>query len=561
MLIKTRSLFSYGKVLAVAGFLSNSLQCSAYIPALPVNDTSGLNLTDASTIAIAWTDPLGVYSGGVSFQLRADIDTGGTTSGALVHFSESTMGDNTSTTTPWIAFISCDANETTASMEWDIFTLARDRGAASALLYTTRSQTCLLNSEYITDFEKPLDVFATKNVQVARVIDNQFVHTNKSFENYNASLLNQSALDVNQSLAGNYPASKTYLIGTLTARNSTGQATSTYIPNATTSATSSFSHDKRTSTPMIVLYTITGVVSVIFLLMIIMGARRALQNPERYGRREDEHADGVQSAAGGLAQAMLDTFPVIKFNRLNSKSSDNPMKRVSVKDTGEALPMSQIERGDGIIKDAHLDRDNKRKSLSKCGTEVSFHTALDSYEGVPKLLRDSSELKVNGNENKLEDVSATATATAMVHEAQVEAEGGQTCPICLVEFEEGDDLRVLPCEREHMYHTGCIDPWLLQVSSSCPLCRKDFSNPQSLPSSTQSSQTFSSEGSSNPQGFARYLTFMRRNRPRTRITRSERGGSNNTSGRQSQSGRGDDVETSVGRRRMREADQSGPGGY
>lgn len=230
--------------------------------------------------------------------------------------------------------------------------------------------------------------------------------------------------------------------------------------------------------------------------MIIMGARRALQNPERYGRREDEHADGVQSAAGGLAQAMLDTFPIIKFNRLNSKSSDNPMKRVSVKDTGEALPMSQIERGDGIIKDAHLDRDNKRKSLSKCGTEVSFHTALDSYEGVPKLLRDSSELKVNGNENKLEDVSATATATAMVHEAQVEAEGGQTCPICLVEFEDGDDLRVLPCEREHMYHTGCIDPWcvfrvgknvgaladkwfkwyrLLQVSSSCPLCRKGTS--------------------------------------------------------------------------------------
>lgn len=65
MLFNTQSLFSYRKVLAVAGFLSNSLQCSAYIPALPVNDTSGLNLTDASTIAIAWTDPLGVYSGGV----------------------------------------------------------------------------------------------------------------------------------------------------------------------------------------------------------------------------------------------------------------------------------------------------------------------------------------------------------------------------------------------------------------------------------------------------------------------------------------------------------------
>ncbi|OXC69100.1 hypothetical protein AYX13_02390 [Cryptococcus neoformans] len=559
MLIK--DLLSYGRALAVVGFLFNSLPCLAYIPALPVNDTTGLNLTDASTIAIAWTDPLGVYRGGVSFQLRADIDTGGTTSGALVHFSESTMGRNISTTTPWIAFISCDTNETTASMEWDIFTLARDRGAASALLYTTRSETCLLNSEYITDFEKPLDVFATKNVQVARVIDNQFIHTNKSFENYNATLLNQSVLDVNQSLAGNYPATKTYLIGTLTARNSTGQATSTYIPNATTSASSASSHNKRTSTPMIVLYTITGVVSIVFLLMLIMGGRRALRHPERYGRREDEHADGGQSTAGGLAQAMLDTFPVIKFHTSNTKSSDYPVKRISLKDTGETLPMSQIERGDGIDMDVLPDRESNRRPVSKCGTEMSFRTTLNTCESVPQLLRDRTESQASGSGGKSEEVAATAAATTIVHLAQVEAEDGQTCPICLVEFEDGDDLRVLPCEREHMYHTGCIDPWLLQVSSSCPLCRKDFNNPQSSPSSTQNSQTFSSESPSSPQGFARYLTFMRRNRPRTRSTRTEGGGSSNTSRRQSRSGRNDDTDTPVGRGRMREADQSGPGGY
>jgi hypothetical protein len=28
------------------------------------------------------------------------------------------MGANLTTTTPWIAYISCDANETGASMEW-----------------------------------------------------------------------------------------------------------------------------------------------------------------------------------------------------------------------------------------------------------------------------------------------------------------------------------------------------------------------------------------------------------------------------------------------------------
>jgi len=29
----------------------------------------------------------------------------------------------------------------------------------------------------------------------------------------------------------------------------------------------------------------------------------------------------------------------------------------------------------------------------------------------------------------------------------------------LLEFETGDDVRVLPCEKEHRYHQACIDPW------------------------------------------------------------------------------------------------------
>ena len=63
-----------------------------------------------------------------------------------------------------------------------------------------------MNPEYINDFEKPLDVFATKTVQVARfvdqfgfvveltgrVIDNQWTHTNDTFFYYNGPLLNAS---------------------------------------------------------------------------------------------------------------------------------------------------------------------------------------------------------------------------------------------------------------------------------------------------------------------------------------------------------------------------------
>jgi hypothetical protein len=55
--------------------------------------------------------------------------------------------------------------------------------------------------------------------------------------------------------------------------------------------------------------------------------------------------------------------------------------------------------------------------------------------------------------------------------------GYETCPICIVDFEEGDDLRVLPCEGKHRFHQSCVDPWLLELSSSCPICRQGASRP------------------------------------------------------------------------------------
>ncbi|XP_059663060.1 uncharacterized protein LOC132308830 isoform X2 [Cornus florida] len=53
------------------------------------------------------------------------------------------------------------------------------------------------------------------------------------------------------------------------------------------------------------------------------------------------------------------------------------------------------------------------------------------------------------------------------------------CYICLVEYEEGDSLRILPCHHE--FHRTCIDKWLKEIHRVCPLCRGNICRSDSLP--------------------------------------------------------------------------------
>ncbi|CAN6579901.1 unnamed protein product [Malus baccata var. baccata] len=60
-----------------------------------------------------------------------------------------------------------------------------------------------------------------------------------------------------------------------------------------------------------------------------------------------------------------------------------------------------------------------------------------------------------------------------------EYEEAAQCYICLVEYEEGDRMRILPCHHE--FHKTCIDKWLKEIHRVCPLCRRDICRSDASP--------------------------------------------------------------------------------
>lgn len=188
------------------------------------------------------------------------------------------------------------------------------------------------------------------------------------------------------------------------------------------------------SVAMSVLYTITGLITLLFLIIIATGAIRAHRYPERYGPRRALGGRPRQSRAKGLARAVLETLPIVKFNNQESAKPDPELELDTATTDG---------------------RDTRTQKSASILTEDPRHEAATAATG--------------GGETK-EPVPVAESHGAA--DAGTNPVGNVGCSICTEDFKEGEDMRVLPCN--HQFHPNCIDPWLLNVSGTCPLCRLDL---------------------------------------------------------------------------------------
>jgi Ring finger domain len=52
----------------------------------------------------------------------------------------------------------------------------------------------------------------------------------------------------------------------------------------------------------------------------------------------------------------------------------------------------------------------------------------------------------------------------------------ETCPICIADLEDSDDVCVLPCKGNHVFHQACVDDWPFELPIPCPICRHGTSS-------------------------------------------------------------------------------------
>lgn len=192
-------------------------------------------------------------------------------------------------------------------------------------------------------------------------------------------------------------------------------------------------------------------------------AVRAIRHPERYGpRARGDDYDG-QSRARGLTRAILDTFPVIKFGTpsgLPPKDVEHPSYFAG------SIPLGAVPPKPANPQNLDLASTPKPEEQALQKTSQGDHPPKDMPSDAPTLDAAAGNAAVARRPSK--------AVRKDEHDVVPSAIGRDTCPICIVDFEEGDDVRVLPCEGKHAFHQSCVDPWLLELSTSCPICRQDF---------------------------------------------------------------------------------------
>ncbi|KAF0911220.1 hypothetical protein E2562_007990 [Oryza meyeriana var. granulata] len=125
--------------------------------------------------------------------------------------------------------------------------------------------------------------------------------------------------------------------------------------------------------------------------------------------------------------------------------------------------------------------------INRCA-QARAHPPSLAFRTVPQPVDGAAASRPGGRSRGLDKEIVEAFPTAVYGDvkARMAAKSGPLeCAVCLAEFADSDELRVLPACC-HVFHPDCIDPWLA-AAVTCPLCRANLTAPPVSLAATESS--------------------------------------------------------------------------
>ncbi|KAG0009886.1 hypothetical protein BGZ80_001969 [Entomortierella chlamydospora] len=178
----------------------------------------------------------------------------------------------------------------------------------------------------------------------------------------------------------------------------------------------------------------------------------------------------------GATQEMIDDIPTVKF----TKHDQGNLARTSIQEQQDSsLPIVQTEKmGVGmamtpsiVVSGDTAESHSGEHEDHPASVAVDIEQAIDLSDGIITAFPEghmpfAASMDDTENNNNMEPEHLSPEERELANRIST------TCPICLCEYEDLEELRRLPCD--HYFHKECVDEWL-KLKRTCPLCKCDVS--------------------------------------------------------------------------------------
>ncbi|ORY94297.1 hypothetical protein BCR41DRAFT_243067 [Lobosporangium transversale] len=185
----------------------------------------------------------------------------------------------------------------------------------------------------------------------------------------------------------------------------------------------------------------------------------------------------------GATPEMIDNIPITKFTRRiqptitpqeQEQQHQQPLSQ-TVKDPETVAMPSIVVSDEGI--GSYSTRLEELSSNVVIEMEPSTEPAVEvqhkqAQEQEQEQGREQDKEKEKEQEEENEHPTQMLSLEHLSpEERELALRISTSCPICLCDYEDLEELRHLPCD--HFFHKECVDEWL-KLKRTCPLCKCDI---------------------------------------------------------------------------------------